>query len=231
MKNSKDNVVVIDYGLGNLFSIGRALRHIGANIEITDSKEKILSASRIILPGVGAFGDGMRNLREKHLIAPLKEYVSSGRLLLGICLGMQLLMSEGEEFGIHEGLDFIQGGVIPLMAQESKKYLFKVPHIGWNRLYYPKDNNAVKANADLSRQSPWHATVFEGLAEGCFMYFAHSNIVVTKVSDYCLAETRYGDNTFCSALHRENIYACQFHPEMSGEKGLEIYRQFVFGFN
>lgn len=218
--SSKEDVLVVDYGLGNIFSIARALRCIGANVEITDSKNKILEASRIILPGVGAFGDGMRNLEKKRLIAPIKDYVNSGRLLLGICLGMQLLMTEGEEFGIHEGLDFIRGRVVPLKVEDSKKYVLKIPHVGWGRLYYPK-----------GRQSPWHATIFKNLPEGCFMYFSHSNVVVMETSDYSLAETGYGDNIFCSALHKKNIYACQFHPEMSGEKGLEIYRQFAFGLN
>ncbi len=214
----RPSIVIIDYGLGNIFSIQRALNYIGAGPVITDDPQKILNAEGLILPGVGAFGDGMENLKKKDLVRVLKDYVASGKPLLGICLGMQLLMTEGEEFGLHQGLNFIEGPVKPLPIPEDKRKDFKLPHVGWNRLFYPQGAVA----------NPWSQTALENIRPGDFMYFVHSNAAMPADRRYALAETEYGGIRFCSVVRKENIYGCQFHPEMSGERGLDIYRQFVF---
>lgn len=222
------SVVIIDYGLGNLFSVKRALEYIGAQVEITSNPPKIFNAEHLVLPGVGTFGDGMKGLKEKGLVEPIKEYVKSGKSLLGICLGMQLLMSEGQEFGIYKGLDVIQGRTMHLKSSVKNGNFYKVPHIGWNSLFYPKDVSRRDSFANPRRSSPWDNTILESLSEGAFMYFVHSNVIMPENSSYCLAETIYGDNVFCSVVRKGNIYGCQSHPERSGEEGLKIYRKFVF---
>lgn len=222
-------VVVIDYGLGNLFSVKRALEYIGAQVEITSNPKKILNAEHLVLPGVGTFGDGMKGLKERGLVEPIKEYVKTGKSLLGVCLGMQLLMSEGQEFGIYKGLDVIQGRTMRLKPSVKNGNFYKVPHIGWNSLFYPKDVSHRDSFANPRRSSPWDNTILGSLSEGVFMYFVHSNVIMLENSSYHLAETIYGDNVFCSVVRKGNIYGCQFHPERSGEEGLRIYRNFVFG--
>lgn len=210
-------IAVIDYGLGNLFSIQRALSYVGAQAFVTDDPQRILNADGVILPGVGAFGDGMANLKKKGLVPVLKEYVAAGKPFLGICLGMQLLMTQGEEFGVHQGLDLIKGEVKPLPLSIEEQRTFKLPHVGWNKLLSSGDDRA------------WAGTVLDGLQPGDCMYFVHSNAVVPAQKKNILAETEYGNFQFCSVVYQENIYGCQFHPEMSGERGLNIYRKFVFG--
>lgn len=212
----KLNTVIVDYGSGNLYSVQRALYYLGASPEITDNAEKILKADRLILPGVGAFGDGMLGLKKKRLIEPIKKYAESGKPLLGICLGMQLFMTEGEEFGCYEGLDIIKGKAIYLKSIAKGEFSEKLPHIGWNKILLSQASKTL-----------WKTTILEDLHEGSFLYFVHSNIVVTHDPLACLAETVYGDVTFSSVIRKGNIYGCQFHPERSGETGLEIYKNFI----
>jgi glutamine amidotransferase len=206
-------VVIVDYGLGNLFSVERALRYLGASCEITSDAAKISAAHRLILPGVGAFGDGMKGLAGRGLVEPIKEFIATGRPFMGICLGMQLLMTEGEEFGIHKGLDVIKGRVRRL--DESGGY--KIPHIGWNSLTPPGGRS----------ESAWKGTVLQRLKSNSFVYFVHSNAVVPDDPSFCLASTSYGDNTFCSVVRKDNICGCQFHPERSADAGLDIYKEFI----
>ena len=211
----KPKVGIIDYGLGNLFSIERAVRYIGAEPVITDKSETLTSCDCLILPGVGAFADAMEGLRKKNLIVFIKEAARSGMPLMGICLGMQLLMSSSEEFGLHQGLDLIKGRVVRMHDTEVDGYPLKIPHIGWNGLHSPHGGNQ------------WQDSVLEGLEQGVNMYFVHSYIVIADVP--CItANTQYGKDDFCSCLESANIVGCQFHPERSGEAGLSIYRNFVF---
>jgi len=209
-------LVIVDYGLGNLYSVERALRFIGTWAVISDKPEDINKADRLILPGVGSFGDGMEGLKKRGLIEPIKEYAASLRPILGVCLGMQLLMTKGEEFGTHRGLGLINGKTISLKALSEDKFSHKLPHIGWNKLLFPGGASFC-----------WENTILEGLKEGSFMYFLHSNVVVPNNPSHCLSDTVYGGITFCSALRMGNIYGCQFHPERSGEAGLEVYKKFV----
>ncbi len=211
-------VVIIDYGMGNLFSIERAIKHVGGVPVISAEPSVITSAERLILPGVGAFGKGIENLTERGLVGPIKEAVASGKTLLGICLGMQLLMTEGEEFGVHAGLDMVKGMVRRFTEPNSDGPYFKIPHVGWDKLNLPAS----------SKGNPWEGTIFNGLREEVFVYFVHSYIVVPDSPSDILAETVYGNDRFCSALRQDNLYGCQFHPELSGEVGLQIIRDFLF---
>ena len=214
---ARASVVIVDYGLGNLFSVERAVRHLGAEAVISSDPVALETADRVILPGVGAFGDGMRNLRKRGLIAPLLAYAGSGRPLLGICLGMQLLMSESEEFGLHQGIGLVTGKVVRLRSPTSEDR-FRVPHIGWNALH---------SHWKIQTATPWQGTLLQYLEQGTFMYFLHSYVVVPENPSVCLAVTRQGRDTFCSVLRHGNTSGVQFHPERSGEDGLRLFRAFL----
>lgn len=202
----------MDYGLGNLFSIKHACKRVGMQPIITSTREEILNADAVILPGVGAFGDAMSSLKKLDLIEPLEEVVASYKPLIGICLGMQLLLSQSYEFGIHEGLGFVDGSVFKI-ENHYKHNKLKVPHVGWNRIFR---NNFH--NDDLSN------LLFKGINDGEFMYFVHSFYVIPKDLEIILTTSHYGDIEFCSSLRYRNIFAFQFHPERSGLAGLEIYK-------
>lgn len=214
-RDGEPRVVVIDYGLGNLFSVVRALKAVGAEAEITASPETIRRAERLILPGVGAFGEGMQRLRSGGLIDPLRQAAQSGRPLLGICLGMQLLFNESEEFGLHKGLGFIEGRVARLRETDPAERRVKIPHVGWSEL-----------NPVLPGER-WGSTILRGLAPGEMAYFVHSFAAYPAHEAASIAQVRYGGHDYCAAVQRENIMGCQFHPEKSGAIGLQILRNFV----
>ena len=216
---SGPRVVIVDYGLGNLFSVERALRHVGSAAVITGDPREIASADRLIIPGVGAFGDGMRQLRERGLDGAIRAYAAANRPLLGVCLGMQLLMSESEEFGLHQGLCLVPGRVVRLQPSHGAEQL-KVPHIGWNAV--------VPAPWTAHAERPWSDSILHCVPAGSFMYFLHSYQVVPAQAEACIAVTHYGHGAFCSALQQGRITGVQFHPERSGEDGLRLYRSFVY---
>jgi glutamine amidotransferase len=211
MKNPQ--VAIVDYGMGNLFSVQRACQWAGLTADITCDAKKITQADAVILPGVGAFGDAMGVLRRLDLISVLQDVVESLKPLMGICLGMQLLMSEGFEFGHHRGLDFIKGKVIrfenPLGTHQRR---LKVPQVGWNQIY-----------PLMSGQAAWKKSLLDGVPEQENMYFVHSYYVVPQDDCLTLSISRYGHIEFCSSLQYKNIFACQFHPERSGQAGLRMY--------
>lgn len=206
-------VAIIDYGMGNLFSVQRACEHANMEALITSEKEEILSADAIILPGVGAFGDAMRNIRKLDLAGLLKDLAIGGKPFMGICLGMQLMMSESEEFGSNRGLDVFTGKVIKFPEKKLSSDRVKVPQVGWNKL----------KRGDI----PWENTLLSGIDEGEFMYFIHSFYVVPQSKDIILSITDYEGIKYCSSIVSGNIFACQFHPERSAEKGLDIYKKFA----
>lgn len=210
-----NNVLVVDYGMGNLYSIGRALEHLGASVRISDSPENIEKADRLVLPGVGAFADGVRGLEERGLIEPLKKYASSGRPLLGICLGMQLLFEMSEEFGEHCGLGLVPGRVVAVPATDVDGKPHKVPHMGWSALRRP-----------VGRHS-WTGTILANVEEGEAVYFVHSFMAVPANKSNRFADTHYGGQQICAAVHWDHIYGCQFHPEKSGKVGLRILKTFL----
>ena len=205
-------VVIIDYQLGNLFSVQQACIHIGLIPEITNDKETIINAKAIILPGVGAFGNAMKNLEKFDLVMPLKELAASRKPIFGICLGMQLLFEESEEFGKNKGLGIIAGTIRSFpINYEGKK--IKVPHIGWNTIY---NNNRE-----------WKGTPLEKTKQNEFMYFVHSYYAQPSKIDSILTFTDYCNINYCSSIISENVFATQFHPEKSSLKGLEIYREWA----
>ena len=218
-----NKVTVIDYGMGNLHSIKRAIEHVGGDPEITDDLSKVTSADRLLLPGVGAFGTGISTLREMGMMDAVYSFCEKERPLLGICLGMQLLFKESFEFGHHTGLNLIQGKVIGLEGPQPGSAVFKIPHIGWNMIDFPTNSS------NPSVPYTWQGTIFDGLTCGKYFYFVHSFICIPDNSETILAESLYGHNRFCSAVVQDNLWGCQFHPEKSGVLGLHIYKNFLNG--
>jgi len=205
-------VAIVDYGMGNLFSVRHACEQAGLDAAITTVKSEVLAADAVILPGVGAFGDAMETLRRLDLIDAIHHVVASSKPLVGICLGMQMLMSESYEFGRHEGLGIIPGTVMRFDHPRGPRGELKVPHVCWNRLN--------RADRNPTR---WEDTLLKGLPDGSYMYFVHSYHVVPEDDGVVVATTGYGHIEFCSVLQHKNIFACQCHPERSGEVGLQVY--------
>lgn len=195
---------IVDYGMGNLRSVLKALHHLGHKAEWVSGPEAVRGLSRLVLPGVGAFPDAMRALEERRLTPAIREFVRSGRPLLGICLGMQVLFSESEEFGRNAGLDLIPGRVVRFSAGG-----LKVPHMGWNTL-------------TVTRPSP----LFGDFRAGGAVYFVHSYYCVPKDSGVVTATADYG-GAFAATVQHENIIACQFHPEKSQAVGLRLLDNFA----
>jgi len=212
MYDSTPVVAILDHGLGNLFSVRQACAVVGLDAVITSDKAHILNADAVILPGVGAFSQAMETLYRLDLVSVLRDIADSGKPLIGICLGLQLLMSESHEFGCHQGLDIIQGPVRRIDGPKEEGRMLKVPHIGWNRIY-------SSGNGKI-----WSGTLLEGTASGAYMYFVHSYIVQPENPDVILCRSHYGDIDFCSAIHQRNVCAFQFHPERSGPEGIHMYR-------
>lgn len=211
-KNIK--IAIIDYDAGNLFSVQHACEFVGLKSIITSDKKEILDSSGVILPGVGAFGEAMRNLRKLDLILPIKEFIATGRPFMGICLGMQLLFSESEEFGRHQGLDIIKGEVRRFSKKDNQGNLIKVPQIGWNKIYY-------------RHKKKWENSCLKNIKQGEFMYFVHSYYCLPSCNDDILTLTDYGGIKYCSGVRRKNIFATQFHPEKSGKEGIKIYQNWA----
>lgn len=216
---SDRRVAIVDYGLGNLYSVKHACEHAGLNAEVTSDHAVIERADALVLPGVGAFGDAMQTLQRLQLVDTLRQFAASGKPMAGICLGMQLLMEESEEFGVQEGLGLIPGRVVKIDHPHEGDRTLKVPQIGWNGVYRPAST--------ASAGDPWQGTWLEGVADGEPFYFVHSLIVRPADPGVVLATSTYGGIQFCSALRRNNVFACQFHPERSAAEGLRMYDNFA----
>ena len=199
-------VAIVDYGVGNLFSLQCSLNAIGAEVTVTADPEVLKSADQVLLPGVGAFGDAADKLRSTGLDAVLKELAAQGKPLLGICLGMQLLFEKGYEYGEHEGLGLIKGSVVPMEGVIPAD--LKIPHIGWNALKFKKT-------------SP----LFRNIQDGDCVYFVHS-FYAADCDDNVIATAEYGAE-LTAAVANKNVFGCQFHPEKSGAVGLEILKAFT----
>ncbi|MDP2761557.1 MAG: imidazole glycerol phosphate synthase subunit HisH [Sideroxyarcus sp.] len=211
---SAPEVTVIDYGVGNLLSVQRGLERCGARVTLTADPEQILAAKRVVLPGVGAFGNGMQTLERLGLVAVVRELAHRQTPLLGICLGMQLLLDESEEFGITAGLGLISGHVISVPTQTISGETQKIPHIGWS---------ALKPSGATGR---WGGTLLQDNRPGEAAYFVHSFMAVPTDPAHRIADCVYGGHLVPAAIGREQITGCQFHPEKSGEVGLKILRRF-----
>ncbi len=210
------SIVIVDYGMGNIFSIQKAFSAIGETAVISSCATTIKKADFIILPGVGAFERAMKELKTRNLIEAIYSFVQKQRPLLGICLGMQLLFTDSTEFGHHFGLDLIKGSVTKFRKPEEAGNRFKIPQIGWNSLYPPSQNKSL-----------WQGTILKSIEAGSSFYFVHSYVCKPENKENILSETIYGIDTFCSATYSNAILGCQFHPEKSGPKGLQIYQDFL----
>lgn len=207
------NVVIIDYGLGNIFSLFQACEYVGYNVEVTSDPDKLIKADALILPGVGAFGNAIETLGNNDLFNPIIEFVNTGKPFLGICLGMQLLFTESEEFGNHKGLDLIEGQIIKFPEFEINSK-FRVPQIQWNKIF-AKDN------------FNWDETPFKGIDDGEYMYFVHSYYALPRDESVVLSYTKYANIKYASSVVKENILGIQFHPEKSSAQGLKIFRDWL----
>ncbi len=198
-------IVVVDYGMGNLRSVEKALEKVGADVVISRDSEQIRTADHLVLPGVGAFPECMKNLTGLKLVQPIREFIGSGKPFLGICLGLQLLFDESDEFGLHEGLGIIPGRVTAF----DRGMNLKIPHMGWNSINVRKN---VPIFADVDNES--------------FVYFVHSYYVIPTHIEDAATTTNYGID-FVSSVARDNIFAVQFHPEKSQDIGLKILKNFA----
>ncbi len=209
------DVVVVDYGLGNLLSVRRGLESAGATVTVSSDPETVLSAPRVVLPGVGAFARGMQELSAHGLDQVVQAVARKGTPLLGICLGMQMLFETSEEFGQTVGLGLIPGRVVAVRPADAAGHALKVPHIGWNAL-------TLSAG-----RSSWAGTMLADIVPGAACYFVHSFMGEPSDPMDRVADCEYGDHLICAAVQRDNVQGCQFHPEKSGPVGLQILKRFV----
>ena len=198
-------IAVIDYGVGNLFSLCSSLERIGAEAVVTSDPEVITRADKLILPGVGAFADAAQKLRDSGLDTLICEQVAKGKQIMGICLGMQMLFEKSYEFGEHRGLGLLKGSVIPMEGTIPGE--LKIPHIGWNALHFCKPSKLLRY-----------------IKEGDFVYFVHS-FYASDCAESVIATAEYGKE-LTAAVQQGNVMGCQFHPEKSGQVGLQILRAF-----
>ncbi len=201
----KPKIVIIDYGMGNLRNVQKGFEKIGFEARLTRNKKEIGRASAIVLPGVGAFKDCMENLEKRGLLEPMLRSIENGKPYLGICLGLQILFSESEEFGAHKGLGLIRGKVVKFKPDPAHK----VPHMGWNTIEKEKEISLLR-----------------GIESGDYFYFVHSYYVMPEEAEWISTSTTYG-KSFASSIWKENLFATQFHPEKSQHKGLRILENFV----
>ncbi len=209
-------VTVIDYGIGNLLNVVRALQHEGAEVTVVDQAHQVEQLpERLVLPGVGAFTDGMREMHARGFDDLVRRFADTGRPFLGICVGAQMLFDVGEEFGDHAGLGLIPGRVQPVPAFDSTGERHCIPHIGWSRLELPP------------ARASWDDTILSRIKPGEPVYFVHSFAPVPTHEAHRLADTFYGGVRICAAVARDQIYGCQFHPERSAEHGLAVLAAFL----
>jgi glutamine amidotransferase len=204
MRNGKCKIGIVDYNMGNLASVKNAFDKIGAKSEIVKDANKLKNYDKLLFPGVGAFGDAMEHLKVTGMDEAIKEFIKSGKYVLGICLGMQLLFEKSEEFGIHQGLGIIEGEVVKF--NKNKVGNHKIPHMGWNKMFNKK------------------SSLFEGL-NNPYLYFVHSFHVVCD-EEYIIGKTIYGYE-FVSAVNKDNVFGLQPHPEKSHNGGLKILKNFI----
>lgn len=202
-------IAILDYDIGNIRSIFNAFKTLDTNPVVTDKPEVILQADGVVLPGVGAFPTGMDNLSARQLIDVIREYIRSGKPFLGICLGMQMLLEESDEFGQSKGLGLIEGRVEKLRVNK-----LRLPHISWNEIQRPEKVN-------------WENTIFRNVGKDDNFYFVHTFAANPKHDENILSTTSYDGYSFCSAVYKDNIYGVQFHPEKSAVVGLRILENFT----
>ena len=205
-------ITIIDYECGNILNLIRAIKFLNYKVEITHDHKKIMNSSHVILPGVGAFGNAMKQIEKYSLQNCILEYSKLNKPLLGICLGMQILLTESYEYGVHKGLNLIEGKVIKISNKGNKEV--KVPHMGWNEIY---PNNG---------KEEWKSKILKSSLIGKSFYFVHSFVCVTKNSESNIAVCKYSDISIPAVISKGNIFGCQFHPEKSADNGLAVLRNF-----
>jgi glutamine amidotransferase len=213
MTTGQPRLAIVDYGMGNLFSVLHAFAAVGQSAEITSDPARLGGADGLVIPGVGAFGIAMEVLERTGMADTVRERVGQGVPLIGICLGMQLMMSSSTEFGAHAGLGIIEGDTVALKTSPGISAGARVPHVGWSAVQPARTSHG------------WIDTPLGGLAAGGEMYFVHSYYVRPANPGVVLSLSNYRGATFCSSLVKGNVFGCQFHPERSGAEGLEIYRR------
>lgn len=210
MKNHK--ITIIDYGVGNIQSLKKAFEFLGSSAFVSEEANEILSSDAVVLPGVGSFEAGMRGLKTRGITETVRTFADSGRPMLGICLGAQLMLDKGYEFGEFRGLGIIPGVVSHFPELDSRE---KVPQVGWNRILRPED-------------ASWEGSILDCPDyENLYAYFVHSYIMAPENPQHVFGTTSYGGIEFCSAMRRGSIFGVQFHPEKSGKVGLAIINNFV----
>ncbi|MBA3662149.1 MAG: imidazole glycerol phosphate synthase subunit HisH [Gammaproteobacteria bacterium] len=197
--------------MSNIFSIKNIFDHLGFQVNLSSLPEDIIKADALVIPGVGAFGQAMTNLATLNLLEPIKAFIHSGKPFLGICLGLQLLFTKSYEFGVHPGLNLIEGDVIKFPAEIAGNNM-RIPNVGWN---------------SISQNRNWQHTPLEKLKNNEFLYFVHSYYVKPREEKYILSTSQFGDLNYCSSLIKDNIFATQYHPEKSGEVGLVILNNWI----
>ena len=207
----RGTVTVVDYGVGNLFSVGKALEAVGSRVVFSSDPQAIRSAERLVFPGVGAFASAMQALHSLNLVEALHDYVALQRPMLAICLGMQMLFESSEEFGVHQGLGFFAGNVVSIKTLVKKPV--RVPHIGWSAISFETSINTDE-------------TVFRGVKQGECFYFVHS-FAAQAIADQRLGTVAYGGVLLSAAVHKDAITGVQFHPEKSGPSGLRLLENFT----
>lgn len=208
-------VTIVDYGMGNLLSVAKALEHCGAEVRVSNRYDHVRHADLLILPGVGAFANAMLELKLQNLNMAIKEFALTERPFLGICLGMQLMFERSEEFGSHEGIGLLPGSVVAVERTDVKGNRHKIPHIGWAAIAPPATHN------------DWQDSILKNTTENAEFYFVHSFTAVPEVTGHRLADTYYGGRLISGAVKSGNLYGCQFHPEKSGKEGLQIIKSFL----
>ncbi len=203
--DERNDVTIVDYGMGNLRSVQKAFERLGLRAEITDVPERVLAAERLVVPGVGAFGDAIQELERRGLVKPILKFIESGRPFLGICLGLQLLFEKSYENGVHKGLGLLRGDVVRFELPSE----FSIPHMGWNQV-------RQECPTPLMRDIP----------DESYFYFVHSYYVVPTDPEVVAGTTEYGVR-FCSMIRQDNVFATQFHPEKSQSLGLQLLRNFA----
>ncbi|MEW6593973.1 MAG: imidazole glycerol phosphate synthase subunit HisH [Thermodesulfobacteriota bacterium] len=214
MNETRPAVVVVDYGIGNLFSVCHALHQAGGEVALTSDPNRIAQAERLVLPGVGAIADGMAGLRQHGLVAPIRELVARDKPFLGICLGMQMMLDVSEEFGEHECLGLIPGRVVPVPPTGADGRPHKIPHIGWNELFRPEGGD-------------WSQTLLAGIPERTTAYFVHSFMAMPTDPGHRLADCLYDGRVVSAAIRIGKAVGTQFHPEKSGPAGIQMLKNFL----
>lgn len=210
-------VSVIDYGMGNILSVERSLEYCGAQVEIVNKHKEIIQADLLVLPGVGAFKNAMKELENLEIIESIQSFLKKGNPFMGICLGMQMMLEASIEFGYTKGLGVIAGQVEVIPNTTVNGITHKVPHVGWTQIYMPE----FQAEPVM-----WDKTILKGISNEDFFYFVHS-FTAKPDEKFRLADAEYGGRKISAVIKKDNLYGCQFHPEKSGEAGLRIIQNFV----